>query len=68
MLDFRQLVKALIEQRCHKEGIETEADKAVIEAVNRRDEDLNARRKSIVDWLNHYKVLMGISNDDGYFQ
>jgi hypothetical protein len=63
VLDLRQLVKDLVEKRCHCQGLEADADEAVISAVNRRDQDLATRRKSLIDWLNRYRVLMGLPSD-----
>ena len=43
---------------------ETGADDAVIKAIDQRNRDLADRKKSLVDWLNRYKGLMGISTDN----
>jgi hypothetical protein len=43
--------------------LETRADDAVIKAIDQRDGDLADRKKSLVDWLNRYKVLMGVATD-----
>jgi hypothetical protein len=63
VLDLKQLVKELIEKECHLGGPETDVDNAVINAINLRDLDPADRKRSVVDWLNRYKVLMGFSSD-----
>ena len=63
MLNLRQLTKELVEKGWHRGGLETRADDAVIKAIDQRDGDLADRKKSLVDWLNRYKVLMGVATD-----
>ena len=63
MLNLRQLTKELVENGWHRGGPETGADDAVIKAIDQRDRDLADRKKSLVDWLNRYKALMGVSMD-----
>ena len=63
MLNLRQLTKELVENGWHRGGPETRADDAVIKAIDQRDGDLTHRKKSLVDWLNRYKVLMGVATD-----
>src|ERR1035438_3822994 len=63
MLDLAQITKELVAERRHCDKLETEADNTVIQAINQRDRDSADRKKSLVDWLNRYKVFMGFSAD-----
>ncbi len=59
MLDMRQLTKELIESGWQHGEVETAADDAVLKAIRNQDHDLDDRKRSVVDWLKRYKVLMG---------
>jgi hypothetical protein len=63
VLNLRQLTKELVEKGWHRGGPETGADDAVIKAIDQRDRDIADRKKSLVDWLNRYKALMGVSTE-----
>jgi hypothetical protein len=63
VLHLKQLVKELIERECHLGGPETDVDNAVINAINQRDLDSEDRKRSVVYWLNRYKVFMGFSTE-----
>jgi hypothetical protein len=63
VLNLRQLTKELVENGWHRGGPETSADDAVLKAIDQHDRDLVDRKKSLVDWLNRYKALMGVSTD-----
>ena len=63
MLDLKHLAKELLENGWHRGGAETDADNAIITAINQRDRDLADRKRSLIDWLNRYKVFMGFSTD-----
>jgi len=60
---LKQLAKELVENGWHRGGPETDADNAIITALNQRDRDLADRKRSLVDWLNRYKVFMGFSTN-----
>jgi hypothetical protein len=63
VLDLRALAKELNERGWHCDAPERKADNDVINAIDDRARDLADRKKSLVEWLNHYKVLMGLSSD-----
>jgi hypothetical protein len=63
MCDLRQLASEFIESGWYSDRAETEADEAVIKAVNERDRDPADRRKSLVEWLSRYRVFRGLRSD-----
>jgi hypothetical protein len=63
MLDLKQLAKELIKEGWHCGGLETEADNAILGAIDHRDWELANRKISLVNWLNRHKAFMGFSND-----
>jgi len=63
VLDLKHLARELVESGRHSNRAETGTDNAVLEAVSQRDRDPAERKKSVVDWLNRYRVLMGLHTD-----
>ncbi len=60
MLSLTQLIKELLQSGWQNGEEETAADEAVLKAIDYRNHGLN-RERSVIDWLQRYKVLMGFS-------
>jgi hypothetical protein len=60
VIDLNQLAKVLVEKRWHCDRDTSRWDGEAVKAIDGRDRELADRTKSLVDWLNYYKVLMGL--------
>jgi len=61
VLDLRELAKEVDEKGWHCDPPERKADNDAINAIDDRARDVADRKKSLVEWLNRYRVLMGLS-------
>src|SRR6185437_2037566 len=57
-LDLRQLTRDLIQAGWQRGDKETGADNEVLCAIREGDRDIEDRKRSVVSWLNRYRVLM----------
>jgi hypothetical protein len=64
VLDLRKLIAELVATGCYRDEDETAKDEAVIAAIDRRDQSPSDRNRTVVNWLNHYKVLMSFSGEE----
>jgi hypothetical protein len=63
VLDLGELTRELLAEKWHFGGLETEEDKLVVSAVGQPDWEPFDRRRRVVHWLQHYKVLMSFPQD-----
>jgi hypothetical protein len=58
VLDLRKLADELIATGCYCGGAETASDREVLDAVSQSHRDRSDRNKTLVAWLQQYRVLM----------